>query len=144
MRRVASGYPLCWFSLVVVLLSPSAVLAQAGPGPLRGDVQDQTGAIVPGLPITLVDEAGSVVATTQTTPAGQFVFDRVAPGLYEIHATLTGFKTASTRVRVTAGRTPAPQRLILEVAAVTQEITVGREAPLAPRGNRDAIRLTRN
>ena len=103
-----------------------------------GVVQDQTGAVLPSATIELVNAAGSIVQTATTGPAGGFRFERVAPGQYELRAGYTGFKPATTKVRVGA-RPPSSQRLVLDLAGLTQEITVSNAASDAgaTAGNND-------
>jgi len=69
---------------LLIALLPTVVAAQGEKDAVAGVVQDQTGAVVPGVQITLSDEAGLVVATTQTTTAGLFTFEHVRPGSYEL------------------------------------------------------------
>ena len=70
------------------------------------------------------------------------MFDGVPAGPYTVRANLSGFKTASASVRVVAGRTAHAPKLVLEIAAVTQEVTVGPDrlgVSTAPDANRDAV-----
>src|SRR5437763_736175 len=90
---------------------------------VTGIVQDQTGAVLAAATVDLVNAAGAVVQTTQADDAGLFRFDRVAAGQYELRARYEGFKSASAKVRVGA-RAPSPQRLVLPLGDLTQEITV--------------------
>ncbi len=62
-----------------------------------------------------------------TDASGGFRFERVAAGPYELRSTFEGFKPASVRVRVGA-RSPSPQRLVLALATLQQEITVSNAA----------------
>src|SRR5439155_13016241 len=52
-----------------------------------------------------------------------FHFDQVAAGAYDLRATFEGFAPGTVRVRV-AARPPSPQKLVLKVAGLKQEITV--------------------
>jgi hypothetical protein len=91
-------------------------------------VQDQTGAVLAGATVELVDASGVVVRTVDADAAGAFRFDAVRAGQYELRARFAGFKAASARVRVGA-RAPSAQRLVLGVADLRQEITVKAGAP---------------
>ncbi len=92
-----------------------------------GVVQDQTGAVLPSATVELVNPAGAVVQTATTDQAGGFRFERVAQGQYELRAGYAGFKPATTKVRV-GPRPPSSQRLVLDLAGLTQEITVSNSA----------------
>jgi outer membrane receptor protein involved in Fe transport len=109
--------------------------------PVTGVVQDQSGAIVRDAPVELVTSSGIVERTTRTDAAGAYRFDDVRAGSYELRARVEGFKPTSVRLRVGA-RAPAPQKLVLKLAELTQEITVNSgagEVTTAAGENRDAI-----
>src|SRR5262245_2596642 len=89
---------------------------------VRGVVQDQTGAVLAGASVTLVDSNGATQTTT-ADEAGAFRFESVVPGTYQLRATFEGFRPASSRIRVGAPA-PAAQTLVLDLAAISQEITV--------------------
>ena len=101
-----------------------AAVAQTPPSiTLTGVLQDQTGAILPGGSVDLVTPGGAVVKSTKTDQAGAFRFEMVATGTYDLRAVFEGFAPGSIRVRV-GTRPPPPQRLMLKVAGLKQEITV--------------------
>ena len=112
---------------------------------VTGVVQDQTGAVLPSATVELVNAAGAVVETTTADMGGAFHFDAVAPGTYELRAGYEGFKPAIAKVRV-GTRPPSPQRLVLDLAALTQEITVSSAAEVgaAAGNNVDAITIDQN
>jgi hypothetical protein len=108
--------------------SPAGVGAPGASGvAVSGVVQDQTGAVLAAATVELVNASGAVVQTTTADDAGLFRFERVAPGQYELRARYEGFKSASAKVRVGA-RAPSPQRLVLPLGDLTQEITVSNAA----------------
>jgi outer membrane receptor protein involved in Fe transport len=112
------------FALSLLLGSARPALAQiASSVAVTGVVQDQTGAVLPGAHVDLVTAAGAVVQSTTADGAGGFRFDQVAPGQYQLTARFEGFTPATSRIRVT-GRAPGSQRLVLNIAGLTQEITV--------------------
>lgn len=126
-------------------MSGTALGQTSSPVALSGVVQDQTGAVLPGATIDLANAAGAVVQSTTADAAGAFRFDKVAPGQYELHARFEGFKPAKTRVRV-GGRAPAPQKLVLGLADLTQEITVsnGVQVDTGTANNLDAVSVDQN
>jgi len=120
--------------------------AQGAPQAIvTGVVQDQTGAILSGAAVDLLDTGGHVVESATTDGSGAFRFERVAPGQYQIRAIYEGFKPASTSLRVGA-RSPSAQRLVLSIANVTHEITVSSAAHVeaTPAGNLDAVAVDQN
>ena len=128
--------------ILALLPSTRLTAGQAAPASIHGTVQDQTGAVVPGVRVTLVDATGAIRGETRTDRAGAYVFDGVASGSYEIRAEFEGFKPAAVRIRVSRGSVTAP-KIVLQVAGMTQEITVGEGEPLstAASANRDAMTI---
>jgi hypothetical protein len=94
---------------------------------VTGVVQDQTGGLLPGATVDLVNGTGAIAKTTLADPGGAFRFEGVASGQYELRARYEGFKSATARVRVGA-RSPSPQRLVLGLADIRHEITVSNAA----------------
>jgi hypothetical protein len=115
-----------------VLLSAFALLtASAGlraqtatTGVISGTVSDTSSAVVPGASLEL-EQAGTGVRQAQTTnEAGQYVFSNVAPGLYKITVTKTGFRTAAlTQIQVEVAKSYI-QEFHLELGAVAERIDV--------------------
>jgi outer membrane receptor protein involved in Fe transport len=126
---------------LAALLSGGAQAVSPGV-PVSGVVQDQTGAVLAGAGVDLLDATGAVVRTTAADAVGEFRFDGVRAGSYQIRATFEGFKPAAARVRVTT-RAPGPQKLVLDLASLTQEITVssGADVRLASTANVDAVAI---
>jgi hypothetical protein len=113
--------------------------------PVTGVVQDQSGAIIRDAPVELATASGLVEQTTHTDASGGFRFDAVRAGTYELRVRVEGFKPEVLHVRV-ASRAPSSQKVVLQIANVTQEITVTNGAGLTTAGddNRDAITIDPN
>ena len=129
-------------AVLAVLAGAASASAQGTPGAaIGGAVQDQTGAILSGATVSLVDTSGRAVRTATTDSVGGFRFESVPAGQYELRATYEGFKPALVRLR-TNGRTALTQRLVLVIADVAQEVTVGVEparVEATAAGNIDAV-----
>ncbi|MEO8679550.1 MAG: TonB-dependent receptor [Vicinamibacterales bacterium] len=98
------------------------------PGVLvTGVVQDQTGAVLSGATVELVGSGGVIAQSTAADAVGAFRFEQVSPGSYELRARFQGFKPSAARLRV-GGRAPSPQKLVLDLAAIAQEVTVSNVA----------------
>jgi carboxypeptidase family protein len=111
----------------LIILSGFPAAAQRPTGvPVNGTVTDQTGAVLPNVQIELRSADGQARSTT-TGDAGQFQFPSVAPGRYDVVASLEGFQMTTTRVTV-GNRPPAAVRVTMLLAGITQEITVGTAA----------------
>jgi hypothetical protein len=118
-----------------------SALAAAPTVTVSGLVQDQTGAVLPAATVELVTASGTVVQTTTADSAGAFRFEQVVAGEYQLRAGYEGFKPTITRLRV-GTRPPSTQKLVLDLAALSQEITVSNartEVGTGAGGNVDAI-----
>lgn len=100
---------------------------QVGPMPLTVTVYDVTGAVLPGVALTLDDAAGNRKAAT-TDGSGRFDFGVVAPGRYTLSSSLAGFVTLAQEVTLENPR-QWDQSLTLQVGTVQETITVRDQRP---------------
>ena len=73
----------------------SAFAQQAAPARLRGHVVDETGGALPGVTVEVRGSGQS--SSTVTDTAGDYVFDAVAPGTYQLSFMLINFGTITHR-----------------------------------------------
>jgi hypothetical protein len=123
-----------WKSIAVlglgVALSSASAAVQLGTGDLRGRVLDQQGAVLPGVTVVARNEGSGQYRETLSSTDGSFSMIALTPGLYEVTATLSGFKTFQRGgVRVEVGRAVAVD-LQLQVGGVEEQVTVTAETPL--------------
>jgi outer membrane receptor protein involved in Fe transport len=110
----------------MVLLAAAPLMAQTT-GRITGTILDDSGAAVPGAVVTALGNLGS--NTTTTDANGAFRFLSLRPGTYTVRVELAGFKTIEqTGVIVGIDRT-VNLRMAIEVATVTETITVRGESP---------------
>src|SRR5262245_27911570 len=109
--------------LMLVLGVGGTAFAQVTNASISGIVQDQSGALIPGVTITISNAETGVALTTLTNEAGAYGFPSIAPGTYTLSASLSGFKT-STLKDLNVGRTQVRQDFKLEVAGVTTSVDV--------------------
>ena len=121
-------------TVALVVFSPAVpngqTPAQTAGGAVAGTVRDESGAVLPGVTITLTREGTPAVSrTTISDDEGRFRFEQIAPGFYRVNADLTGFRTA--RLTTTVGSTEAMTiDIILKVGGVTETIAVsGGQSP---------------
>jgi carboxypeptidase family protein/TonB-dependent receptor-like protein len=132
-------------SVTVCLFVALATVRLAGQPASSGQIVtgvavDATGAVLPNAEVVLVGGA-DVSISTRTDAAGKFRFDAVPRGRYDVRISFEGFQTTTTRVTVGA-RAPAPLRVTLPLAKVTQEVTVtdrAAEVSTAAASNSDAV-----
>ena len=123
-----------WKSIAVfvwgVALSSAPAAAQLGTGDLRGRVLDQQGAVLPGVTVVAKNEGSGQYRETISSTDGSFSMIALTPGLYEVTATLSGFKTYQRGgVRVEVGKAFSID-LQLQVGGIEESVTVTAETPL--------------
>jgi hypothetical protein len=74
------------------VLAPAAVLAQAT-GQISGRVTDATGAVLPGVDVTLTRTDTGVSRPAVTNETGAYAFPSLNPGPYRLEGSLQGFRT---------------------------------------------------
>lgn len=116
--------------LLLLLCSVQPVAAQVGTGAVRGQVTDESEAVVPGVTVEVI-VAARVLATAVTNAQGEFEFPAVPSGQATLRIALDGFETITRNVIVEAGaETVVSGRLA--VAALTERIMVVAPAPKPP------------
>jgi uncharacterized surface anchored protein len=80
-----------------LLLSVFACGLFAQNAQLNGLVQDQTGSPIPGVAIRLTQEGTGLKRDVQTNDQGAYAIPSLAPGAYEISASMSGMETSSVR-----------------------------------------------
>src|SRR5262245_25972067 len=74
-------------------------------GTITGTAADTSGAILPGATVTATNTATKITRETVTNDAGLFSLAGLAPGAYEVAASLQGFATSTQRVQLLADTT---------------------------------------
>jgi hypothetical protein len=92
-------------------------------GGLRGTVSDPTGAAVSKATVTLTNVAIKQARTQAVNERGEFTFELLTPGDYEVKAESPGFSASLTQAQVRTGE-EAFVAFKLEVGSVTQSVQV--------------------
>ena len=69
---------------------------RAAPGRF-GNVRDEQGGVLPGVSLTLRNQATGVARTIVTEADGRYLFAALPPGRYTLHAELSGFAASGDR-----------------------------------------------
>jgi len=133
MRRLTS-----LLLLVAVSLSPRAFAqSQAINGAIEGSVHDATGALLPGVTVTITNVETGAKRTLQSGSDGSYRAPLLPLGSYAVKAEISGFKTLErTGISLAAGQT-AVVELSLEVGGVAEVVSVSGDSPVAEPGKID-------
>jgi carboxypeptidase family protein len=110
-----------------MVVGSSATSAQTFRGGISGRVADATGAVLPGVSVTVTDDATGVSRTTATSTTGDFSVPDLQLGTYTIEATLQGFQTVRTTVEVAVSQI-ASVELKMGLSTVAETINVTASA----------------
>jgi outer membrane receptor protein involved in Fe transport len=117
-------------ALALVLSVATGARAQETRGSIEGVVKDASGAVLPGA--TVEARSPSLVGVQATTSDGNgtYRFPALAPGTYELTATLPGFTARKVAdIRVDLGQTIKID-VTLPLASVSETVQVTSETPL--------------
>jgi len=101
----------------------AAAPAQQRPGSVAGTLRDASGAMLPGVQVTLTDAVSGKGPSTVSDPNGAFRFRDVAPASYRLEARLPGFATLLIELAVASGE-DVQRSLTLRVGSLTETVTV--------------------
>ena len=108
----------------VFVMCATSAHAQFDSANISGVVQDTTGAILPGVDVTLTNVGTKIARQAVTNEAGLYTFPNVPVGEYQITARLSGFKPITkSGVQVNAGLNIRVD-VALEIGAVSETIQV--------------------
>lgn len=117
------------FALAALMSAASnAALAQVGAS-LAGVVTDDTGALLPGVTVTITNTANGTTQVLVTGADGNYRAIGLAPAPYQLKVELSGFGPETRVLTLTIGA-DARVDVRLKVAALAETVTVSGESPL--------------
>src|SRR2546426_9194121 len=124
--RLGLGFlTICWIAVAVT------GTAQQNTGTILGVVKDASGAVIPGVSVTIINEETNLTRTVITGENGAFRAPALPVGRYTVRVELTGFQTQTQRGLTLEVAQELVVNPILQVgAAAQQEVTVNSAAPL--------------
>src|SRR5215472_15131662 len=108
-------------SLVCILMVLCAVWVMAATGSIIGTVKDTTGAVVPGVKVTLTNKATNGQLTATANESGRFEFPQLAPASYTLVVEAPGFKKTVADALVEVDQITHVD-LALQVGDIVQEV----------------------
>src|SRR6516164_2130092 len=116
--------------VALIALGTSLVFAQGSTATILGVVRDASGALVPGVMVTVKHTESGLTRDVISSENGGYSVPLLPVGAYEITTTMPGFKQEVRRgINLVVGQ-EAVIDLTLEVGANAEQVTVSEEAPL--------------
>jgi hypothetical protein len=117
-------------ALFALLLLTVPTYAQQGTTELRGKVVDSQGGVLPGVTVTVRNQATGMFRETQSGSDGSFIASGLTPGTYEVVAELQGFKKFTRgNLQLSVGNTTSID-VTMEVGSLEETVNVSAESPL--------------
>ena len=115
---------------LVALLGGAAIGSAQQPGQIFGRVTDTSGAVLPGVTVTLTSPVLLTAQTAVTSATGTYQFPQLPIGVYTVRFELTGFKAYIREgIRIEIGFN-AQVNATLDISAVQETVTVTGESPV--------------
>src|ERR1700730_3381837 len=125
--RSRFALPVAWGALAFVsmlLLDPVSLSGQASTGAIVGTVRDGSGAVLPGVAITIRNEGTNIARDVLTSASGDYSAPLLPPGSYEVSADLAGFgRRVARNVQLQVNQT-VRMDFALAVAALQEDVEV--------------------
>src|SRR5437660_3569408 len=120
---------------LAIVLVCAALFSQGSTGRILGSITDQTGAVIPGVAVTIRDVDRGTSRTLITDEAGIYNAPNLLPGTYTLRMELAGFATVERQnIKLEVG-----QDIRIDVALrpgqQTELVTVQAESPLVETNN---------
>ena len=117
------------FVAVLLCLVQPRLFAQSDLASIRGSVQDQTGAAIPGASIQLTNVDTGITQTVTADSVGNFHFEALHPGNYAATVSAAGFSTEKQTLQLTVSQIQA-LNFQLKPGATGATVTVTDAAPI--------------
>jgi len=111
-------------ALIALTAAVPAAMAQAVYGSIAGTVVDPSGAALPGVTVTITSTERRTVDTVVSNASGNYVKEHLLPGMYEVKAELTGFKSAVVSRAKVSVDTQTNIDLGLQLGDLSEAVTV--------------------
>ena len=116
--------------LISLILSGHVVYAQVTTGTISGVAQDSSGAVIPGVSVTVKNLDTGITRIVTTDEGGRYTVPDLTLGNYEVQAQLPGFQTeVRSGITLSVGRV-AVVNFALKVGQLSDKVTITEEAPL--------------
>src|SRR5436189_5974060 len=107
--------------LVLLIAATASASAQQFTGGVRGAVRDANG-VVPGVAVTLTNEATNISREVTTNEVGQYNFPAVPSATYTLKIQLTGYKTYESKGLVVGTQQFITLDVTLEIGTLEESV----------------------
>ena len=116
--------------VLAVLLTTTSAWAQLSTAQLSGRIADESGAVLPGVTVTVTQTATGLTRSVTTDEKGTYVLPNLPTGPYRLEAALQGFRTyAQTGIVLQVAGTPTIN-VVLAIGTLDETVSVEAAAPL--------------
>jgi hypothetical protein len=126
MRRRVSTYGFC----LLMLAAATPAFGQRTTGEIIGTVTDESGAVLPGVTVTLRGAGVGGAPTVVTTETGAYRFPALPPGSYDVEYSLQGFGTLRNEAIPVGVGSTVELKATLKVSTLSETVTVTGESPV--------------
>ncbi len=128
MRASIRGYVRRMVLAVLLFALPAA--AQVNLGRLSGNVTDETGGVMAGAKVSVIDQDRGTTRVLTTDEAGAYAAPSLTPGNYTVRVEATGFNTSERKdIQVPVGGDIRAD-MVMKAGSQTQTVTVTEALPL--------------
>src|SRR5882757_8680453 len=117
-------------SLATLFLLATFSVMASPVGSISGSVKDASGAMVPGVKLTLLNSGTNAQLTTKTNSNGEYQFLQLPPATYSLTAENSGFKKTIVAAVLVEVDQVTHVDLALEVGSLSDSVQVEGVAPL--------------
>jgi hypothetical protein len=120
----------CLLAIALVATGTAASAQPLQTGTVSGVIQDATGAVLPGVTVTLTSRDRGFSRDTVSDENGRFVFPAVPIGRYDLVATLQGFETAQATDNLVETDRTTNVPLAMKIGQLTDTVEVLGTVPI--------------
>lgn len=114
---------------ILVLALGGEAYGQVSSAQLGGAISDNSGAVIAGAHVTILNTGTGASRSAESNPTGEFIVPTLDPGTYTVTVEAPGFETAVNTVTLTVGDKKS-LKIPLAIGAATQSVTVNSSGEL--------------
>ncbi len=118
-----------YLPVISILLFPALLFSQAN-GTIHGTVYDSTGAVIPGVSVTVTNSGTNVARVAAADESGRYVAPLLPVGTYSIRVEKTGFTTFIQTGITVQVNTNVQANAVLPPRALNEQVTVRSDAAM--------------